>query len=179
LKEFHSIWLMPAAEDETLLQATVDELAARFDAPRFQPHLTLVEDMTRSWEDLAPPLREIAAGLSAFDATVRGIGTSALYFRSFYALFDSAGPLRELKRRAIEKIAPDDLDGFMPHVSLLYGVADGPGKREAREAMAGRLVGRRIRFDRLSIVASSREIPIADWTVRSSVSLPGAQGSQG
>jgi len=173
VKELHSIWLMPEAGDEAVLQSIVDELADRFGAPRFRPHLTMVEEMSRSVEELTAPTNKIAAGLSAFDAPVREIGTSPLYFRSFYARFDSAGPLRELKRRAIATIAPADLDGFMPHISLLYGVADGPEKRTAQEAIARRLAGRPIRFDRLSIVASAKEIAIADWAVRFSAGLGG------
>ena len=40
----HSIWLMPAAVDAAALERMVEDFSARFDAPRFQPHLTLVEE---------------------------------------------------------------------------------------------------------------------------------------
>ena len=174
---FHSIWLLPAAADEALLQTEIDELALRFGTPRFRPHLTLVEDMNRSVDELAPLATGIGFGIAAFDAPVREIAAGDLHFRSFYALFDNAGPLRELKKRAIAAIAPGTLDEFMPHISLLYGVADGPQKRAAREAVAARHVGRRIGFDRVAVVAAAQEIPVADWAVRFSADLHLPPGS--
>jgi hypothetical protein len=169
----HSIWLMPDAGDEALLQSDVDELARRFQAPRFRPHLTLVEDMERDAGGLAPLAEAIAAGLAPFAAPVREIAVGELWFRSFYALFENAGPLRELKRRAIARIAPGALDGFMPHVSLLYGAPDGPERRAAQSMMQKRHAGRRIRFDRVAVVTSGRDIPVADWAVRFAAPLGG------
>lgn len=176
MSELHSIWLMPAQDDEVLLQETVAGLAARFGAPVFRPHLTLVEDMARGVGDLTPKTTEIAAGIAGFSAMVRDIDVSELYYRSFYASFEPAGPLLELKKRAIARIESDRLDAFMPHISLLYGVADSQEKRAARKMVAERLVGRQIRFDRICVVASAKEIPIAEWAIRSSVSLEGSAG---
>jgi len=170
----HSVWLMPDPDDEALFQSDVDELARRFRAPRFRPHLTLVEDMERGADELAPLAGEIAAGLAPFAAPVRDIAVGDLFFRSFYALFENAGPLRELKRRAIARIAPGGLDCFMPHVSLLYGVPDGPEKRAAQSMMQERHAGRPVRFDRIGVVASGREIPVAEWAVRFTTSLGSA-----
>jgi 2'-5' RNA ligase len=172
----HSIWLMPAQDDEVLLQHMVTELAARFDAPEFRPHLTLVEEMARGVGDLTAKTTAIAAGIGEFSALVRDIGVSALYHRSFYALVEPGRPLLELKKRAIARIAPDRLDTFMPHISLLYGVPESLEKRAAQAMVAERLVGRQIRFDRICIVASAKAIPVAEWAIRSSVSLEGSAG---
>jgi 2'-5' RNA ligase len=171
VSKLHSIWLMPARDDEAVLQQTVTELAARFGAPEFRPHLTLMEETARGVPELAAATREIAAGIAGFSAIVCDIGMSELYYRSFYALFEAAGPLLELKHRAIARIAPDCLDAFMPHISLLYGAADSPEKRAAQKMVAERLVGRQIRFDRVCVVASAKEIPVAEWAIRSSVGL--------
>jgi 2'-5' RNA ligase len=167
----HSVWLMPEAAHEAMLQHLVDELAARFGAPRFRPHLTLVEDQPRSVDDLTPRIEQIATGMEAFVVPIRAIGTSELHFRSFYALFDAAGPLLELKRRAIETVAPGRIEDFMPHISLLYGVPDGPEKRAAQAGVEKRLAGMAIRFDRACVVASAKEIPIEAWKIRSTVAL--------
>ena len=167
----HSVWLMPDAACEAVLRDLVDDLADRFDAPRFQPHLTLVEDQPRSAHDLVPLVARIAAGVEAFEMPVTAIGTSEQYFRSFYALFEASGPLLELKRRAIATIAPGRIEDFMPHISLLYGVADGPKKRAAQAGVDKHIAGMRIRFDRVCVVASAKEIPIDEWTVRSTAAL--------
>ncbi len=176
MSDLHSIWLMPAADDETLLQALIDELAERCGTPRFRPHLTLVEDMARSVKELTPLISEIAVGIGDFAAPVRDIGgSSALYFRSLYALFASTGPLRELKRRAIARIASVPLDDFMPHISLLYGVSDNPAKQATQTEVAKDLLGRQIRFDRICVASSAKEISVAEWAIRSSVRLEGSR----
>lgn len=171
MSEVHSIWLMPGAADEALFRSDIEELALRFGVPRFQPHLTLAGDVGRGADELAPLAAEIASGLAAFDAPVLEIGAGDLYFRCLYVLFANAGPLRELEERAIAGIAPAELDAFMPHISLLYGVPDGPEKRAARARMAERWVGRLIRFDRVAVVSSGKEIPVAEWAIRFSASL--------
>lgn len=179
MTQYHSVWLMPAADDEALLQSVIDELAIRFGAPRFRPHLTVVEDMNRQRgrvgvsDDGGRGRPRRIRGASARDRRQRAL------LSLVFARFDSDGALRQLKRRAIEKIAPGVLDDFMPHVSLLYGIPDGPDRRAALQTMTRRHVGRRIRFDRLCVVAAASEIPIAEWAVRFSVNLDRSPVSEG
>jgi 2'-5' RNA ligase len=167
----HSIWLMPAPDDAEALERMVGDFSGRFGSPRFRPHLTLVEDMERSVGDLAPLVEEVAAGIGPFAAPVETIGVSALFFRSFYARFAAEGPLLELKRRAIEKILPGDIAEFMPHISLAYGVAETLEKRDAVAEAENLLLGRPIRFDRVCVVASGKELPIEGWAIRSTAAL--------
>jgi 2'-5' RNA ligase len=167
----HSIWLMPAAEDAEALERMVEDFSERFGSPRFQPHLTLVEDMERSADDLAPLVAEVSKGIASFTAPVEAIGVSTLFFRSFYARFAAEGLLLELKRRAIEKILPGDIAEFMPHISLAYGVAETLEKRDAVAEAENLLLGRPIRFDRVCVVASGKELPIEGWAIRATAAL--------
>ena len=167
----HSIWLMPAADDAARLERIVGDLAGRFGSPRFQPHLTLVEDMERSVEDLAPLVGQVADGIAAFEAPVAEIGVSDLFFRSFYARFAAQGPLLELKRRAIDTIQPGDIAEFMPHISLAYGLAETLEKRDAIAEAENLLLGEPIRFDRVCVVASGKELPIESWSIRAETPL--------
>lgn len=77
----HSVWLTPEPACEAVLSEMISDLATRFDAPRFQPHLTLVEDQPRGVGDLTPLVEKIATGVEAFEMPVKAIGTSELYFR--------------------------------------------------------------------------------------------------
>ena len=171
MADFHSVWLMPHAADERRLSAIVDELAAEFDAPRFRPHLTLVEDNATDAAELERLAGRLGAGITAFAAAIAGIGATDLYYRSLYARFAAAGPLLELKRRAIATIAFSPIADFLPHVSLLYGVAEGPHKRQAVAALEQRLAGAAIRFDRVAVVRSAKSIPISEWAVRAAFPL--------
>ena len=167
----HSIWLMLAPDDAARLERIVDDLAGRFGSPRFPPHLTLVEDMERSVEDLAPLVEQVSDGIAAFDAAVAEIGVSDLFFRSFYARFAAQGPLLELKRRSIERILPGDIAEFMPHISLAYGLAETLEKRDAIVEAENLLLGEPVRFDRVCVAASGKELPIESWAIRAETPL--------
>lgn len=169
--EYHSIWLMPCPEHEKMFSEVVQDLAKRFDSPVFQPHLTLVEDMARTCEELEALLTQVAAGAGPFDAGVETVEESPLYFRSFYARFPVSIPLRAIKERAVTLFGVGSVASFMPHISLAYGVQESPGKSETIAALRQRLTGISIHFDRVCIVASSQHTPIEEWVIRSCIVL--------
>jgi 2'-5' RNA ligase len=166
--EYHSIWLMPQAEDEQAFAAIVRNLAKRFDSPVFQPHLTLVEDMPRSCEELKPLLERLTEGMASFSAPVDTVEESLLYYRSFYVRFPVATPLKTLKERAVGLFGVGSFETFMPHISLAYGVPDSPQKMEAVAALRSNLRGMSVVFDRGCIVSSSQHTPTEDWAIKQS-----------
>lgn len=168
---YHSIWLMPRAEDERTFETVVRALAARFDSPVFQPHLTLVEDMPRACEDLEPVLARLADGVRRFQSSVDAVEESPLYYRSLYARFAVDAPLRSLKEKAVGLFGVGSLGTFVPHVSLAYGVPESPDKTHAVAALRRDLQGMALTFDRICIVASSQNTPIEQWAIRRSVPL--------
>ena len=165
----HSIWLMPNPDDERLFSGLVTDLAARFGTPVFAPHLTVRGDTTRPAPQLAADIAAAATDVGTFTDAVSDIETSEAFFRSFYERFAVSPPLAALKRR----LDPEGLDGFMPHVSLLYGPVPDAPKAEAAAAMRKLLNGRPIGFDRLCVVTSGQDVPIADWTVVATARLGG------
>jgi 2'-5' RNA ligase len=171
MSELHSIWLMPIAEDEAMLAAIVAALAGEFGSEAFSPHLTLAGDLPAAASAMVAPLRQIAAGIGPFPASIEGVRTSEAFFRAFYALFAAQGPLLSLKRRAIEALDPSSLETFMPHVSLAYGVKESALRQQRAEELDRRLTGQPIRFDRLCVVRSAQAIPIAEWAIQESVPL--------
>ncbi len=159
--EIHSIWLVPAPADEAFLRDAIVELAARFGTPPFAPHLTIRGDTGAPVAALEAAITAAAAVVAAFSEAVAALETGEAYFRSFYARFPIGAPLAALKQR----LDPTAAETFMPHVSLLYGaVAPGP-KAAAADEFRRRLAGRRITFDRLCVVRSGQDIPIAEWAV--------------
>ncbi|MCD2174827.1 2'-5' RNA ligase family protein [Rhizobium sp. C4] len=164
MTNWHSIWLQPSAADLERLQATVDRLSARLHTQRFIPHLTLVEDMERSAEDLADVLDTHFAGETAFSAPVTGIHGLPQFFRSLYAGFAPAGRLKALKATAVDAFGTGSVETFMPHISLAYGVTE-----EQRQTVLAKLEqdfsGHPIRFDAIAVVNSAQSIPIEDWKI--------------
>jgi len=165
----HSIWLMPAPANEAMLTAVVRELADRFGAPFFAPHLTLRGDTEQPLAELERAIEAAARQVEPFSEPVACVEGSEAFFRSFYARFAICPALAALKRA----LDPEGLDSFMPHVSLLYGPVEAAAKAEAIGEIDKRLAERPIRFDRIGVVTSGQDVPIANWRVVASLRLGG------
>ncbi|MCG7391624.1 2'-5' RNA ligase family protein [Microvirga sp. ACRRW] len=169
--DYHSIWLMPIAEQEQKFASIVRDLAKRFNSPVFQPHLTLVEDMPRSCEDLQPLVEQLADGVASFQASVGSVEESELYYRSFYARFPVVPQLKLLKERAVDLFKVGSLETFMPHISLAYGVTQSDEKTRQIAALQSKLQGLNVTFNRVCIVSSSQQTPIEQWKIRHEATL--------
>lgn len=166
----HSLWLMASPADEAMLTDLVDELSERFGTPRFTPHLTLLGDTTMPLPALERATAAAAEAVPAFTEPVALIEGSEAFFRSFYARFAVSPPLAALKHA----LDPEGSGSFMPHVSLLYGSVEPTAKAAAIAEVDARLAGRAIRFDRIGVVTSGQDIPIAEWRVVAQAGLRSA-----
>lgn len=160
---------MTEPSDEALLTGLVRELSDRFGTPFFVPHLTLHGDTAQPLAELEGAVEAAARQVEPFSEPVSRVEGSEAFFRSFYARFAVCPPLATLKRA----LNPEGLGSFMPHVSLLYGPVEAAAKAEAIGEIDKRLKGRPIRFDRVGVVTSGQDVPIADWRIVSSVRLGG------
>lgn len=170
MSDWHSIWLQPAASDFERLQATVNRLADQLGTPRFIPHLTLVEDMQRTAQDLAGVLDLNFAGEKAFSAPVTIIHGLPQFFRSLYLGFEPAGRLKHLKTRAVEAFSTGSVDTFMPHISLAYGVT-AEQRASVLAALEQEFSGATIRFDAIGVISSAQSVPIEDWKIVHTLTL--------
>ncbi|MGX1743991.1 haloacid dehalogenase [Bosea sp. NPDC055353] len=166
----HSLWLMPAPADEAMLAGIVGDLSGRFGTPLFAPHLTLQGDTETTPVALERAIMAAASAIEDFSEPVSIVEGSDAYFRSFYARFAVSPALAKLK----QALDPEGFASFMPHVSLLYGPVEAAAKAAAIAEIDARLAGRAIRFDRIGIVTSGQDVPIADWQVVASAALRSA-----
>jgi Cyclic phosphodiesterase-like protein len=166
----HSLWLMPDATAMQDFVAAHRDLARRFNAPRFDPHLTLIGGSAMNLAGMKAWLSEIARGIAPFSAPVADVVTGPEYFRSFYALFTAEGAILELKRRSMAML-DEGVGDFMPHVSLLYGQVEPKAKETARVALASQFNGRAIGFDSLAISLSGPGVEVEDWVIEHQIVL--------
>jgi hypothetical protein len=158
----YSIWLLPAAAQETTLAGTVRRLAGELGGPVFAPHLTIQGDLTLPLEELRGFTAGLAGRLDVQRWPVTDVENSAHFFRCLYLRFASTPGFELLQGslRAWSK-STDGLSPF-PHLSLAYGDA-GPAHFLARADLAREFMAQEIVFDRLSICRSSKNVAIADW----------------
>jgi 2'-5' RNA ligase len=113
-------WLMPApgmARDQ--LATTIDRLAADHDAPRFQPHVTVLVTLDAACDVAARRLASLVADMPPVELTFTTIGHEETYFRSLYLHAAPSAQLQTLQEAGRQAFALDRLPPA-PHLSLLY-----------------------------------------------------------
>jgi hypothetical protein len=119
----YSISLVADGETQQKLFEVVATLGKEFEGPGFDPHITVVPDITGNYDDLnqkvSLALRTIHYPLKI---TFKGPIMGKEFYRCVYMLGDIAPEMTELYRVVREpyKMALD----FYPHLSLFYGEID-------------------------------------------------------
>ncbi len=132
------IWLIPAQPSYTSLSLFIADLARRFDAPVFEPHLTLGSLTGESLGRIKIPRRPITL-------KVIGVFTSEVFTKTLFVRFAGTRALEGLRSSfGMEK------DGYDPHLSLLYCKL--PEGEPQRLATSLRLAQGEVVFDRFSVV---------------------------
>jgi 2'-5' RNA ligase len=140
-------WLVPAKPYSELLREMICVLAEQFDAPRFEPHLTLLvahEDRQAARKIL----RQVQG--SPIRLKISGVSASSKFTKTLFIRFKSSRALNRLVvdlTHAIKKRAKALRD---PHVSLLYGKMSVAVKKEL--ACTIQLPFREVLFDSIKAV---------------------------
>jgi 2'-5' RNA ligase len=110
-------WLLPAEPARNFFTELIAELAARFDAPIFLPHLTLfcASEASRAPADVIDCMNEVE-----IDLPLIGIDKSKQFPKTLFARFEKTTALQQLidAIAALSRTSPQELSD--PHLSLLY-----------------------------------------------------------
>lgn len=114
-------WLVPAVGPvRDGLVGTVKRLATQFDAPAFQPHVTLIPNIDDSGAGArAVALASQAAATSPVDLTFASVGQEETYFRALYLIPEPSEQLVAV-RESLLGLGSLEPWSFRPHLSLLY-----------------------------------------------------------
>jgi 2'-5' RNA ligase len=120
-------WLIPARPERDLLRKIINILADQYDAPRFEPHLTIFA-MAKDRRSLSKILKEIDA--APIRLTPRGIDFTSTFTKT---LFLQLSPnksfeklIGDLRRATNSRTSPP----INPHVSLVYKRIPAAEKKE-------------------------------------------------
>jgi 2'-5' RNA ligase len=110
-------WLIPARPVRELLSEIIRILAEELDAPRFEPHLTVLAAPGPD-ETARKLLRRI--NMQRIHLPVRDVGFSATFAKTLFVRFESSDALNDLREqlRCGAKAHPEP--SFDPHISLIY-----------------------------------------------------------
>lgn len=165
-REALAVWLVPAAREREFFAGIIRDLATRFDAPVFAPHLTL-----HGGEMEPHRARAVLAKINAaesYELQVHEIGWCENYTKTLFVRFGLSAELRELRALVGEALSLDGTTQLDPHLSLLYKEMPLPAKEELAQTI--KISFERITFDRMQLVAHppriTRREDVEAWETR-------------
>jgi 2'-5' RNA ligase len=159
-------WLCPAEPARSHFATLVRDLAARFDAPVFEPHVTVY--VTKAERDTPGEiLGNLFPKRQPYRLSVLGLDYSDKFTQTLFVRFAPQADLARLSedlRRA--SAAPGDYE-LNPHLSLLYKTMDVQTKRELAGSIT--LPFGNVTFDTVKAVLSPARIDsrkdVESWRV--------------
>jgi 2'-5' RNA ligase len=142
-------WLIPAEPAHSFFQRIINDLARRYDAPVFEPHVTLYVGADRV-DSAQQALAESARRSTPFKVTPLGIQQSDEFVKTLFVQFALSAELRQVNE--IIRTAAHDLSQYRlkPHLSLLYKKVEAAARRDLAASMV--VPFSEIAFDRIKAV---------------------------
>ncbi len=122
-------WLIPSKPAHSFFQRTINDLAHRYDAPVFEPHVTIHVGTDRA-DAVKNALGNAARECKLIGLTPLGIDQSDEFIKTLFVQFAMSAELREINdmiRKAADDSSHYELN---PHLSLLYKNLAAPTRRE-------------------------------------------------
>lgn len=156
----HSLWLILTGEAYEKFSSLIKKLAKQYNAPVFQPHITLLGDFMQPLDECIKLTKQAVLNQKPFIINMGEIDYEDFYFRTLFIRVDKMEPLLNLHNRAKE-IFKMVIPPYMPHLSLLYGTFP----IETKEKII-KEIGRKqsIQFE-ISSVLLIKGGEIADWRI--------------
>jgi 2'-5' RNA ligase len=134
-KELVTYWLCPAEPERENFCAIIADLATRFHAPVFEPHVTLFST-TADRENPNKVLTEVISQRQQHQLAIRGLDYSDEFTKTLFVQFAPDPDLARL-RDDLERASasPSDYE-LNPHLSLLYKDVDTETKRRLALSIA-------------------------------------------
>ncbi len=165
-----SLWALPSAHDGAELAVQIGALARLAGTRPFEPHITVVGSVPGA-DRAHEVVHRLSTATGPFTVVLSEVIDTDEYFRCIVAVVRPAAGLSRLHRDACEAFGAP-VDGFAPHVSLLYG--DLPaGERERLRGHVAPKLPDEVRVDRLALVDTEGDDTRA-WSTLAAWPLGGA-----
>src|SRR5688572_7688796 len=112
-------WLIPAEPARSHFAAVISDLAARFDAPVFEPHMT-VYGTKMGEEDGGAVLERVVADCGSYSLRISGVGYADEFTKTVFVKFHPKEALSRLSQNFQEASSIRDEYELHPHLSLIY-----------------------------------------------------------
>ena len=172
--EILAYWLTPAEPARGYFSSLIRDLAARFDAPIFEPHITIFVTGAGN-ENPTEVLGDAVTDLKPFRLFETGIDHSDAFTRTLFVQFRPDEALTRLSEKLRSASTPRSAYELNPHLSLIYKKMS----QEARTQIAAslRLPFNEVRFDIVKAVICPAKIEargdVEAWRIVAEETLTG------
>jgi len=161
-KEIYALMIIPPEDVFDRLKTVIKNLSEKYDAPEFDPHITLISEIHKPEDYMLQKCDELAGSLKPFRVKLNVLGYLDKYYQCVFLLAEKSHELMEANQQAREvfELPPDK--NYMPHISLLYG---DKYTETTKQQIIDEIGEVSIEFDVNSLFLdhSSGDIPIEDW----------------
>lgn len=155
MKRIVTYWLIPADPARRYFASVINDLGARFDAPVFEPHMT-VYATTLGNENVAALLERVVSDCRAYSLLVDGLGSSDEFTKTVFVRFKPNEALSRLSANFRQASTTKDEYDINPHLSLIYKTMPRGTKAEIANSLS--LPFDEVSFDSAQAVISQAEI---------------------
>lgn len=148
-------WLIPAEPARIYFNSLIRDLALRFDAPAFEPHVTLYVTRAAN-ENPAAVLQSALADFRPLRLSVAGLDCSGTFTKTLYIQFQPDAAVQRLSEKLRAASVSQREYELNPHLSLIYKTMAPEAKREIINSL--HLAFTEADFDSVKAVVSPAKI---------------------
>jgi 2'-5' RNA ligase len=167
-------WLIPAEPAHSFFQRIINDLVRRYDAPVFEPHVTIHVGADRA-DAAKNALGDAARECKLIGLTPLGIDQSDEFIKTLFVRFPVSAELRKIN--GVIRQAANDSSHYQlnPHLSLLYKNLAAANRRELPTSISVPLA--EVTFDAIKAVRcvspTKSGADVEAWHVVAAASLSG------
>lgn len=169
----YALWLKPENEVYDVLENIISRLAETYDAPYFEPHITVAGSIPLSAEAIVEMMHHVRLQCEPMTLHLTETAVEDNYFRSLYVHIAPNEALLALRERCLTELRLEHKP-YIPHVSLLYKKLEESEKQKILEQVGSRFD---LVFSPSSLYLMQTEGPVGQWKEVARVSLGGENGS--
>jgi 2'-5' RNA ligase len=154
-------WLTPAEPAHEYCMTVISKLAAQFDAPVFEPHVTVYVTKAKG-ENAAKLLERTIANRPPYRLSISGIGYSGKFTRTVFVQFRPNHELTALSESLRSASNLHQEYQLQPHLSLIYKTMPDEAKAEIARSLV-------LPFDEIVFNCAKAVISPAEITAREDV----------
>lgn len=148
-----SYWLLPSATDRACFQHIIDTLAKTYEAPSFEPHVTIYSGIHSPSDDPAAILQQATNGIQCVRLCVETLLYTDVFTKTLFVQFHPSPVLAAISETLRHAVSAASDYVLNPHLSLIYKQMSQETKQHLVSSL--HIPQFEITFDEVSAVMSS------------------------